>query len=91
MQLKSILIASALAILSINVYSSTCFSVTYFCLLITFAIIFGIFIALVIHIILSSTYKTGIKTESTFKELETFRNKILVSNIVNVVYLYDKL
>lgn len=79
MHVRSYLIASAIAIFSINIYSYTCLQFTLFFLTTTVIGAFGVLITILIHILLSSTYKTGIKIESTNKELETFRNKMLVS------------
>lgn len=79
MQTKNILISSVILFLGINLYSCTCFSITFFHFITIFAITFGIFFAILVHILLSSTYKTGIRIEPVYKELEYFRNKILVS------------
>lgn len=78
MHIRTIAGSVLIIFLAVIIYSPLCFSLSLINLLTVFAVTLGILFAIWIHILLSSRYKTGIGIDPVHKELERFRNKLLV-------------
>lgn len=67
-----------IACVAIIICYPLCLTVSVFGVLTTFAILLSIIGVIWVHILLSSAHKTGVGIEHVHKELDVFRNKLMV-------------
>lgn len=78
MHTRTVCIPVLIACLSIFYYFPICLSISALGALTLFGCIIGALMVVWVHILLSSQHKTGLGEEPIHKELEHFRNKLMV-------------
>lgn len=71
--------ALGIVLLGVSVSCPSCLYLQIFCIFLLLITLLGVFTALWINIKLGSSHKTTVTAEVTIKQLEIFRNKLIVS------------